>query len=74
MKATKDNPYPKDFEEFMDWFATEQGCHEYLDEYAFRFNRRTSTHRGKLFHRLVQQAATTRPKNIKDFYNHKEAK
>ena len=47
---------------------------EYLDEYAFRFNRRTSTHRGKLFHRLIQQAATTRPKNIKDFYNHREAK
>ena len=54
--------------------VTPQHMAEYLDEYAFRFNRRTSTHRGKLFHRLVQQAATTRPKNIKDFYNHKEAK
>lgn len=44
---------------------------EYLDEYSFRFNRRTSTHRGKLFLRLVQQAVTERPKNIKDFYNHR---
>lgn len=29
----------------------------YLDEFAFRFNRRTSASRGKLFYRLVQQAA-----------------
>jgi hypothetical protein len=29
----------------------------YLDEYTFRFNRRTSRYRGKLFYRLVQQAA-----------------
>ena len=29
----------------------------YLDEYTFRFNRRRSRHRGKLFYRLVQQAA-----------------
>jgi transposase-like protein len=28
----------------------------YLDEYTFRFNRRTSASRGKLFYRLVQQA------------------
>ena len=28
----------------------------YLDEYTFRFNRRTSGSRGKLFYRLVQQA------------------
>ncbi len=27
----------------------------YLDEYTFRFNRRMSTFRGKLFYRLVQQ-------------------
>lgn len=31
----------------------------YLDEYAFRFNRRLSMHRGKLFYRLMQQAVTT---------------
>ena len=29
----------------------------YLDEYTFRRNRRRSRHRGKLFYRLVQQAA-----------------
>ncbi|WP_407929093.1 IS1595 family transposase [Desulfomarina profundi] len=34
---------------------------EYLDEYAFRFNRRLSTHRGKLFYRLMQQAVSTEP-------------
>ena len=33
----------------------------YLDEFAFRFNRRLSTHRGKLFYRLMQQAVTTDP-------------
>lgn len=40
----------------------------YLDEFAFRFNRRTSTHRGKLFYRLIQQSVMSRPKAIKDFY------
>jgi len=34
---------------------------DYLDEYAFRFNRRLSTHRGKLFYRLMQQAVSTEP-------------
>jgi len=33
----------------------------YLDEFAFRFNRKVSTHRGKLFYRLMQQAVTTLP-------------
>jgi transposase-like protein len=33
----------------------------YLDEYTFRFNRRTSASRGKLFYRLVQQAVVTEP-------------
>lgn len=33
----------------------------YLDEFTFRFNRRTSRSRGKLFHRLVQQALQTEP-------------
>ena len=36
----------------------------YLDEYAFRFNRKLSTHRGKLFYRLVQQAVTTEPSTL----------
>ena len=33
----------------------------YLDEFTFRFNRRTSASRGKLFYRLVQQAAQVDP-------------
>jgi transposase-like protein len=33
----------------------------YLDEYTFRFNRRTSASRGKLFYRLVQQTVITKP-------------
>ena len=33
----------------------------YLDEFTFRFNRRSSSSRGKLFYRLVQQAADTGP-------------
>jgi len=28
----------------------------YLDEFAFRFNRRSSNHRGLLFYRLLEQA------------------
>ena len=33
----------------------------YLDEFTFRFNRRTSTSRGKLFLRLIQQALDIDP-------------
>lgn len=33
----------------------------YLDEFVFRFNRRTSRSRGKLFYRLVQQAVNIEP-------------
>ena len=33
----------------------------YLDEFTFRFNRRTARHRGKLFYRLVQQAVAIDP-------------
>ena len=40
----------------------------YLDEYAFRFNRRASNSRGLLFYRLLEQAVVTPPvsyENIK---------
>jgi len=37
----------------------------YLDEYTFRFNRRTSRSRGKLFYRLVQQAVAIEPTTYK---------
>lgn len=33
----------------------------YLDEFAFRFNRRTSRSRGLLFYRLLEQAVVTHP-------------
>jgi transposase-like protein len=33
----------------------------YLDEFTFRFNRRTSNSRGKLFYRLIQQAIEIDP-------------
>jgi transposase-like protein len=47
--------------------GTHQGAigHEYLDyyldEFTFRFNRRTSASRGKLFYRLAQQAVQVPP-------------
>lgn len=33
----------------------------YLDEFTFRFNRRTSSYRGKLFYRLLEQAVQIQP-------------
>ena len=33
----------------------------YLDEYTFRFNRRSSHSRGLLFYRLLEQAVMTSP-------------
>ncbi len=38
----------------------------YLEEFTFRFNRRTSSHRGKLFHRLAEQAVKTRAVTYKE--------
>lgn len=43
----------------------------YLDEYTFRFNRRTSRSRGKLFYRLLQQAAEVRPVTIHEIHGRK---
>lgn len=42
----------------------------YLDEFTFRFNRRTSTSRGKLFYRLVQQAVQVAPVPYKELVSH----
>ncbi len=47
----------------------EQHLQLYLDEFSFRFNRRLSTHRGKLFFRLMQEAVTHRAPGIKELYN-----
>jgi len=42
----------------------------YLDEFTFRFNRRTSRHRGKLFFRLAQQAVAVEPAPYKSMVKH----
>jgi len=59
------------------WLAgTHQGAvsHEhldyYLDEYTFRFNRRTSQYRGKLFYRLLEQAVATAPSTYATIIQH----
>lgn len=52
--------------------GTHQGAvsHEhlayYLDEYTFRFNRRTSRSRGMLFYRLLQNAVAMKPVRFKE--------
>ncbi len=41
----------------------------YLEEFVFRFNRRSSAQRGMLFYRLLQQAVGTAPATYKDIAN-----
>jgi hypothetical protein len=43
----------------------------YLDEFAFRFNRRTSRSRSMLFYRLLQQAVITPPVTYQDIASKK---
>ena len=43
----------------------------YLDEFTFRFNRRKSRSRGKLFYRLAQQAVQVGPQPYKQIVNPK---
>ena len=43
----------------------------YLDEYTFRFNRRTSRSRGLLFYRLLQQSVASRPISYRDIIDGK---
>jgi len=40
---------------------SDQHIKYYLDEFTFRFNRRTSGNRGMLFYRLIEQAAEIEP-------------
>jgi transposase-like protein len=42
----------------------------YLDEFTFRFNRRTSMYRGKLFYRLLEQAVQTPPASYGNIIKH----
>jgi len=44
----------------------------YLDEFVFRFNRRSSKSRGLLFYRLLQQAVVTRPVTYKEVIDKSE--
>ena len=44
----------------------------YLDEFTFRFNRRTSASRGKLFYRLIQQALQIEPVTFAEITNHNQ--
>jgi transposase-like protein len=56
--------------------GTHQGAisHEhldyYLDEFVFRFNRRKSHYRGKLFYRLIQQAVQIEPVTYHSIVQH----
>jgi transposase-like protein len=45
---------------------------EYLDEFAFRFNRRKSRSRGKLFYRLAQQAVLVPPITYREIIDSKQ--
>jgi hypothetical protein len=42
--------------------ATAQQLDWYLDEFTFRFNRRSATHRGLLFYRLLEESVVTPPR------------
>jgi len=44
----------------------------YLDEFTFRFNRRTSKSRGKVFYRLAEQAVQVDPVPFKTLTHHKQ--
>lgn len=44
---------------------------DYLDEFTFRFNRRTSASRGKLFYRLAQLAVQVPPTTYENLGKHK---
>jgi transposase-like protein len=46
----------------------------YLDEFTFRFNRRTSASRGKLFYRLLQQAVAVEPAPLKTMIKNSRGK
>jgi transposase-like protein len=45
---------------------TKEHLQSYLEEFTFRFNRRTSHSRGQLFHRLLEQAVATPPVTQED--------
>jgi hypothetical protein len=46
----------------------------YLDEYTFRFNRRSSQSRGLLFYRLMQHAVALQPISYQEIVENQEHK
>src|SRR5271157_806870 len=62
------------------WLGTHQGAIRpdhlayYLDEFTFRFKRRTSRSRGKLFYRLIEGALQTDPVPAKTLAQHLEGR
>lgn len=48
----------------LHYAVSQQHLVYYLDEYTFRFNRRTSKSRGLLFYRLLQQTVRTEPQPL----------
>lgn len=49
--------------------VSEKHIDYYLDEFTFRFNRRTSSYRGKLFYKLLENAVLIEPTTYRDFVN-----
>ena len=52
----------------MHYVASRRQLAYYLDEFTFRFNRRTSRRRGLLFYRLLRQAARTALHRLKTLF------
>jgi transposase-like protein len=42
-------------------YTSPDRLHSYLDEFTFRYNRRKSNSRGLLFHRIIEQAISSKP-------------
>ena len=57
----KGKEHPDTFAELEKMFKSDSDCYDYLNEFVFRFNRRTSRSRGLLFHRLAGLAMATEP-------------
>src|SRR5450756_3081893 len=56
---------------FLSRRSTSRSVDYYLDEFTFRFTRRSSRSRGLLFYRLLEQAALTSPAPVS--YTHLRA-
>ena len=61
LRAGRD--YPPSYAELRAWFRDDD-VQGYLDEFAFRFNRRRSEFRSLLFRRLLEQAVQVDPVNV----------